>query len=56
MADLSPQSDHIPGAARPSPGVFVGRQREMSVLEAALDDALSGQRRLVMLSGVPWLD
>ncbi|MFQ6026272.1 MAG: helix-turn-helix transcriptional regulator [Dehalococcoidia bacterium] len=32
---------------------FVGRQREMGELKAALDDALSGHGRLVMLSGAP---
>jgi hypothetical protein len=32
-------------------GAFVGRQREMSELKAALEDALSGQGRLVMLAG-----
>lgn len=36
-----------------TPGTFVGRQREMGVLQAALDDALSGQGRLVMLVGEP---
>jgi hypothetical protein len=34
-------------------GVFVGRQREMGELKAALEDALSGQGRLVMLAGEP---
>ena len=34
-------------------GVFVGRQREMAELKTALDDALSGQGRLVMLVGQP---
>ena len=33
--------------------IFVGRQREMAVLETALNDALSGQGRLVMLAGEP---
>ena len=33
--------------------VFVGRQREMAELTAALDDALSGHGRLVMLVGEP---
>ena len=32
---------------------FVGRQQEMALLEAALDDALSGQGRLVLLAGEP---
>ena len=34
-------------------GVFVGRQREMGELKAALEDALSGKGRLVMLVGEP---
>ena len=44
---------------RPTPGsqrtdrVFVGRQREMAELTAALEDALSGQGRLIMLAGEP---
>ena len=33
--------------------VFVGRQREMSELRAALDDAIAGHGRLVMLAGEP---
>ena len=33
--------------------IFVGRQREMAELTAALDAALSGQGRLVMLVGEP---
>ncbi|MCH8226060.1 MAG: ATP-binding protein [Chloroflexi bacterium] len=33
--------------------VFVGRQREMAQLKAALDDAISGQGQLVMLAGEP---
>ncbi len=37
----------------PLRGTFVGRQREMGELKAALDDALSGQGRLVMLVGEP---
>ena len=34
-------------------GVFVGRQREMGELKAALEDALSGRGRLLMLAGDP---
>ncbi len=33
--------------------VFVGRQREMAELMAALDDALAGRGRMVMLAGEP---
>ena len=32
---------------------FVGRQREMAELTAALDDTLSGHGRMVMLVGEP---
>ena len=34
-------------------GVFVGRQREMGELKAALEDALSGRGRLITLVGEP---
>lgn len=34
-------------------GVFIGRQREMDRLKAALEGALSGQGQLVMLAGEP---
>ncbi|MCH7841295.1 MAG: AAA family ATPase [Chloroflexi bacterium] len=43
----------LPIPAQPSAGVFVGRQREMSALKTALDDAQTGQPRLVMLVGEP---
>ena len=36
-----------------SGGVFVGRQREMSELKAALEETLAGHGRLVMLVGEP---
>ncbi len=36
-----------------SAGEFVGRQREMAELRAALEDALSGRGRLVTLMGEP---
>lgn len=32
---------------------FIGRRREMATLESALDDAMAGQGRLVMLAGEP---
>ena len=38
---------------RDSGRIFVGRQRELAELTAALEDALSGQGRLVMLVGEP---
>jgi predicted ATPase len=34
-------------------GIFVGRQREMDALKAALEEAISGHGRLVMLVGEP---
>ena len=34
-------------------GLFVGRRQEMAILEAALNDAMSGRGRLVMLVGEP---
>jgi len=34
-------------------GVFVGRDREMAELKTALDDALSGQGKVVLLAGEP---
>jgi DNA-binding CsgD family transcriptional regulator len=40
-------------ADRPAFDVFVGRQRELGELRAALEDALSGRGRLVMLVGEP---
>ena len=38
---------------KPGNGGFVGREREMGELNAALDDAISGHGRLVMLAGEP---
>ena len=32
---------------------FIGRQHELAVLAAALDDALSGRGQMVMLAGEP---
>jgi predicted ATPase len=34
-------------------GAFVGRQRELDELKAALEEALSGHGQLVMLLGEP---
>ena len=42
-----------PGQIAASGGTFVGCQREMGELTAAMDDALFGRGRLVMLSGEP---
>jgi DNA-binding SARP family transcriptional activator/tetratricopeptide (TPR) repeat protein len=40
-------------APEPSRGVFVGRRRELAELAGALDDALAGRGRLVLLVGEP---
>ncbi|MCI0441315.1 MAG: AAA family ATPase [Chloroflexi bacterium] len=49
----APDSPVLDALARGlSPG-FVGRRRELAALVAALDDALAGQPRLVMLVGEP---
>ena len=45
MVEFRPTSDIV--------RVFVGRQREMAELMAALDYAMSGHGRLVMLVGEP---
>jgi DNA-binding CsgD family transcriptional regulator len=39
--------------AQPEQDIFVGREREMAELTAALEDALAGRGRLVMLVGEP---
>ena len=40
-------------ASHPIRDVFVGRQRELAQLRSALDNALSGHGRIVMLVGEP---
>ena len=50
MPESSSYSSH---PAVPGGGGFVGRQREMARLRAALDEALAGRGRLVMLAGEP---
>ncbi|MBI1886651.1 MAG: AAA family ATPase [Chloroflexi bacterium] len=42
-----------PALAAPGDGAFVGREEEVGTVRAALDDALSGRGRLVMLVGEP---
>ncbi len=42
-----------PRSTQLSSSIFVGRQREMAELTVALDDALAGRGRLVMLVGEP---
>lgn len=41
------------GSSRATPRVFVGRRREVAILQAALDDAMSGHGRLTMIAGEP---
>ena len=53
MADSSPQPGQPSVNVRPLGGAFVGRQREMAELRSALDDAIAGQGRIVMLAGEP---
>ncbi len=52
MVESQPPNNPAPGLS-PLRGTFVGRQREMGELKAALNDAMSGQGRLVMLAGEP---
>ncbi len=53
MVDSESQPNQSPSGGRGSGGVFIGRQREMAELTAALDDALPGQGRLAMLKPAP---
>jgi tetratricopeptide (TPR) repeat protein len=53
MVDSQPSAGRASGSSNPGVGVFVGRQREMGELMAALADAQAGQGRLVMLVGEP---
>ncbi len=54
----APASPDAPGAApetpgEPAAGIFVGREREMAELEAALQRAAAGDGGLVLISGEP---
>ena len=53
MAQTSSDPEGIPTPFNASPQTFVGRQEEMAGLESALDEALAGTGRFVMLSGAP---
>jgi predicted ATPase len=44
---------HTAVAARSAPDIFVGREKEMAILQAHLDSAMSGHGRLVLLVGEP---
>ena len=48
---LPPQSQQYHTLARIAEAVFVGRQAELGALRGALEDALAGRGRLVMLAG-----
>ena len=53
MAAGGPPTDEAHALDSLAGGVFVGRQREMGELKAALEDTLSGRGRLVTLVGEP---
>ena len=53
MVEPTSHTDATRLNASRSLGVFVGRQREMAGLRTVRDDAISGQGRLVMLTGEP---
>ena len=50
VLDRSPGGEEAP---EPSRGVFVGRERELAELLGALEDALAGRGRLVLVAGEP---
>ena len=52
MVESQPHSNPAPSPS-PSKGTFVGRHQEMEGLKVALEDAISGRGRLVMLVGEP---
>jgi transcriptional regulator with AAA-type ATPase domain len=52
MVESQHYNNPAPGLG-PFRGTFVGRQREMVELKAALEDVLSGHGRLVMVVGEP---
>ena len=52
-ASSPPEPGQSSGPGNPGLGAFVGHQREMAELRATLEDARSGQGRLVMLVGEP---
>ncbi len=52
MVESQPPNNPAPGLSHLR-GTFVGRQREMGELKAALEDAMAGHGRLAMLVGEP---
>jgi hypothetical protein len=53
IADSAYHSDQTTVLDTMAGGVFVGRQRELGRLKVALEDALLGRGRLVMVVGEP---
>ena len=53
MVESQPQPGQALATGSLARSAFVGRQREMDELKAALEDALAGHGRLVMLAGEP---
>jgi DNA-binding SARP family transcriptional activator/tetratricopeptide (TPR) repeat protein len=51
--DLAPVIDEVAASARRSVTAFVGRERELELLGDALEDALAGRGRLVLIAGEP---
>ncbi len=50
---VKPSSVDEPAPESPRGGVFVGRDRELAALLSALDDALAGRGRLLLIGGEP---
>jgi eukaryotic-like serine/threonine-protein kinase len=53
MVESRPQPGQAPAPGNLARSAFVGRQREMGELKAALQEAQSGQGQLLMLVGEP---
>ena len=53
MVESQPQANRVLLPGSQAQGGFVGRQRELEEMRAALDDVLSGHGRIVMLTGEP---
>ena len=53
MAENPHPSGQSPIDSRPDDGAFVGREQEITALRSALDSAIAGQGRIVMLAGEP---
>src|SRR5262245_28473095 len=53
LLDVREAAPAVEARLAPPAGGFVGRERELAQLEAALHDACAGQGRLVLVSGEP---